>query len=118
MTLQNSTDQIIGTNSTLIMNKGETDLGHFENTFDTKHLIGTMIVFWGTISLIFGGAIYCWYRYFRNHTEDVNGEEDPENGATGNGNGRYDGTTRRDTLILNLRRQSRRDTLILPFTLH
>ena len=106
------------TNSTLTMNKVGTDYGQLGNTFDTKHLIGTMIVFWGTISIIIGGAIYCWYRYFRNHTEEVTGEEDPENDATGNANGRYDGATRRDTLIMNLRRASRRDTLILPFTLH
>lgn len=105
-------------NSTLAMNKVGTDFGHMGNNFDTKHLIGTMIVFWGTISLIIGGAIYCWYRYFRNNIEDLNGEEDPEN-PTANAGGRYDGSTRRDTLILNLRRQSRRDTLsILPFTLH
>ena len=118
MNPQNCTAMMEDTNSTVVLNKVRTDFGHLGNNFDTKHLIGTMIVFWGTISLIVGGAIYCWYRYFRNHTEDGNGEEDPENGATGNGNGRYDGATRRDTLILNLRRQSRRDTLILPFSLH
>ena len=97
-----------------INNTDRIDLDNFGNTFDSKHLIGTMVVFWGTILFIIGGAVYCWYRYFRNG--DSRTAEDQENQTN---DLRYDGSnTRRDTLILNLRRQSRRDTLILPFTLH
>jgi hypothetical protein len=77
--------------------------------FDSKHLAISMVVFWGTILLIVGGAAYCWCRCIRNG-ETRN--DDQENNEI-----RVD-NTRRDTVILNLRRQSRRDTLILPFTLH
>ena len=90
---------------------GLEDLG--KDIFDTKHMARSLVVFWGTIFLIVGGAVCCWLKYFRNgETSD----DDPENNEL-----RLDETrrgSRRDTLILNLRRQSRRDTLILPFTLH
>ena len=94
------------------------NFANFNNDrFDYQNVVGTMVVFFGTILLIVGGAICCWYRYFRNREED---NADPENA---NSSLRYDGNGRRDTLVLNMtemkRRQSRRDTLVLPlFTLH
>ena len=96
------------------------DLVNLSTTFDSKQLIGTMIVFWGTIFLIIGGAIYCWYRYFRNNDHlggPASSFEDPENQTS---EARQDkGCARRDTLILNLRRQSRMGSLLpAPFALH
>ena len=92
--------------------KFTTNFANFNNEFDSEHLVGTMVVFFGTILLIVGGAVCCWYRYVRNAREN---NDDTENANSGQV---WDGSARRDTLVLNLRRQSRRDTLILPFTLH
>ena len=102
-------------NSTSVQGTGsnesfaEMDLDDFANTFASKHMLGTLMIFCGTILIIVGGAICCWCRYFRrdrNQGIGLNSTNEPI----------YDGANRRDTLVLNLRRQSRRDTLsVLPF---
>lgn len=112
----NNTYEQMAENSTSALGTGsdesfaEMDLDSFAKTFASKHLIGTLLVFCGTILMIAGGAAYCWCRYFRRDSNDDMGNAN--NGMV------YDGANRRDTVVLNLRRQSRRDTLVLPFILH
>ena len=111
----NTSHDKMAENSTFVQETGanesldDMDLQDFATTFASKHMFGTLIVFCGTILLIVGGAICCWCRYFRRDSNQgigLNSTNEPL----------YDGANRRDTLVLNLRRQSRRDTLsVLPF---
>ena len=91
--------------SSVSEDKFSMDFAQLSIAFDSKHLIGTIIVFCGTIMFIVGGAIYCWYRYFRNHEENNEETENTNSGLP------YDPNLRRDTLVLNFRRMSRRISL-------
>ena len=111
----NTTNFTENNNNTTVENNFGMDLKSLgKDIFDSKHIVGSLVVFWGTILLIVGAAVYCWYRYFCNAGED---EMNTRNEDVENNDYRLD-NSRRNTLVLNLRRQSRRETLILPFPFH